>query len=55
MELELWRVDRLGQTGFPMLSWKDTFSEMEKSPWGILVVPEEYRGERLVGSSWLKA
>ncbi|MEM7175702.1 MAG: hypothetical protein AAF443_07240 [Chlamydiota bacterium] len=55
MGLELWRVDRLGQTGFPMLCWKETFSEAEKSPWGIFVAPEEYRGERLVSHSWIKA
>jgi len=42
-KLELWRVDRLGRTGFPMTSWKKWFQDHNPSLWSILINPNEYQ------------
>lgn len=55
MELDLWRVDRLGLEGFPMLSWKNTFSAEEKHPWGVFTAPDDYRRSSFVDRSWVRA
>lgn len=45
--LELWRLDRRGQNGMPMSSWKEYVDGTSKKPWGILTNPKEYHGNYL--------
>ena len=43
-ELELWRVDPLGQIGAPMSAWKKWLDGSDRSrTWGIYTKPQEYR------------
>lgn len=42
--LELWRTDPLGQTGFPMSSWKPWVNGSRPATWGIYTHPFEYGG-----------
>lgn len=41
-QLELWRMNYLGNKGFPMHQWSKLFDEKEPSIWGILTQPKEY-------------
>lgn len=42
--LELWRCDPLGQTGFPMSSWEQWLDGSRKDiTWGVYTKPYEYR------------
>lgn len=42
-EVELWRVDPLGRTGFPMSSWQQWLNGTRKDAlWGIYTRPYEY-------------
>ncbi|MCB1113589.1 MAG: hypothetical protein KDK62_02410 [Chlamydiia bacterium] len=42
-KLELWRVDRLGLKGVPMLDWKPWLDGSRKKPsWGVLSNPYQY-------------
>lgn len=44
-KLELWRVDPIGRTGFPMTSWKKWFQDQNPSLWSILINPNEYQAQ----------
>lgn len=42
-KLELWRVDRLGLNGAPMIVWKEWLNGSHKKPtWGVLMDPYQY-------------
>jgi len=42
--LELWRVDALGATGYPMTVWKEWLNGSRRDvPWGIYTRPYEYK------------
>lgn len=42
-ELELWRVEKTGLSGFPMISWKKSFDGADPKEWSIFSKPIEYR------------
>jgi hypothetical protein len=42
--LELWRVDNLGGTGYPMSVWKEWLNGSRRDiPWGVYTRPYEYK------------
>lgn len=41
-QLELWRTDRIGLTGAPMVEWEPFLTGALKDPWGIFLRPHEY-------------
>ncbi len=41
-QLELWRLNTLGNKGFPMHQWRRWFSESQALSWGILTNSEQY-------------
>jgi hypothetical protein len=41
-QLELWRMDRTGSTGFPMTSWKEWLQAANEIPWIVYTHPHEY-------------
>jgi len=43
LQLELWRVDRIGLTGFPMTTWKHCFDGKQEVLWHLFARPSEYR------------
>jgi len=46
LKLELWRMNALGNKGFPMHQWKKWFAEEKASDWIIFTKPEEYLSEK---------
>ena len=47
-EVELWRVNRTGSSGFPMNGWKNWMSVENEAPWIVLTDPRE-RASKIEG------
>lgn len=41
-QLELWRMDRTGSTGFPMTSWRSFLDGSTHLPWTVFTHPHQY-------------
>ncbi len=48
LKLEMWRVNSLGNQGFPMHQWKMWFDENHPQEWGILDSSSEYSSASLI-------
>ncbi len=46
-QLELWRLNRTGTQGFPMVDWKQWLDEKNNSAWVVLTDPKEYENDLL--------